>query len=168
MQKNNNQKQQRKQKANRGQFVPAKLSGQLKSKLLGVNVSLAVSTWDVRSLSNIQAGTSENERIGLKLQLKQLRCRQIFSMPVSIAETAHRIIRQLIVVVHAPTTPGNNGWLAQLFFDGLSASVSSLVNYHFDPFNKHRFTVVSDRTVTLNARNQTNLSDTKHPLNFTT
>jgi hypothetical protein len=72
------------------------------------------------------------------------------------------------VVVHAPTTPGNNGWLNQLFFDGLSSSVSSLVNYHFDPFNKHRFTVVSDRTMTLNSRNQANLSDTKHPLNFTT
>lgn len=63
--------------------------------------------------------------------------------------------------------PGNNGWLTQLFFDGTSADISSLVNYHFDPFNRHRFTVVSDRTFRLNAINQTNFSDTKHPISST-
>jgi hypothetical protein len=53
-----------------------KLNGQLKSMLLGVNVNISSSTWDIRPLSNISAGTSENERIGQKVQLKELRCRQ--------------------------------------------------------------------------------------------
>jgi hypothetical protein len=82
-------------------------------------------------------------------------------MSGTITDTSHRTVRQLIVVVSAPTIPGDNGWLNQLFFDGTSADQASLVNYHFDPFNQMRFRVVSDRSYILNSRKQADLSDTK-------
>jgi hypothetical protein len=100
----------------------------LKSSLLGVNVPLTANTWDVRSLANIANGTSENERIGSKVKLAELRCRLNLFMSGTITDTAHRTVRQLVVVTHNPTVPGDNNWLNQLFFDGTSADQSSLVN----------------------------------------
>jgi hypothetical protein len=76
MTRRNNQKQQRKPRHGMPDHnTKAKLSGQLKSMLLGVNVQLTTSTWDVRALSNIAQGAAENERVGQKVQLKELRCR---------------------------------------------------------------------------------------------
>jgi hypothetical protein len=112
----------------RDQFTQPKLTGLLKSSLLGVNAPLTANTWDVRSLANIATGTSENERIGSKIQLAELRCRLNLYMSGSITDTSHRTVRQLVVVTHNPTVPGDNNWLTQLFFDGLSADQSSLVN----------------------------------------
>jgi hypothetical protein len=82
-------------------------------------------------------------------------------MSGTISDTSHRTVRQLIVVVSAPTVPGDNGWMNQLFFDGTSADQASLVNYHFDPFNQMRFRVVSDRSYILNSRKQADLTDNK-------
>ena len=85
----------------------------------------------------------------------------------TLTDTSHRVVRQLIVVLHEQSTPGAHPWLSDIFFDGPNADQSSLINYHFDPFNRFRFRIVSDRTFTLNARKQAELSDAKYGLNTT-
>jgi hypothetical protein len=79
----------------------------------------------------------------------------------TITDTSYRVVRQLVVVLHEQTTPGAYPWMSEIFFDGTNADASSLVNYHFDPFNQFRFRIVSDRTFTLNSRKQADLSDAK-------
>ena len=79
----------------------------------------------------------------------------------TLTDTSHRVCRQLIVVMQEETTPGAYPWMSEIFFDGTGADQSSLIKYHFDPFNRFRFRIVSDRTFTLNSRKQAELSDAK-------
>ena len=72
----------------------------------------------------------------------------------NVSETAHRRVRVIEVIVFAPTTPGNPNWLSSLFFDGASATITSLINYDVVHFNRKRFNVLSDRVFNLNSIKQ--------------
>ena len=105
-----------------------KQSGDLHNKIYNRNAALTQGQWDLWCVSNIAKGTSEDERIGNKVKMREYRYSLSYFIGGNVSEVAHRRVRVIEVFVNNPSTPGNSSWVNQLFFEGLNAGINSLID----------------------------------------